>query len=99
MAACAWKARHRRIRGTDMASGALPDHASSFGVTLVAAQFRVLTQQRPGVFEFFSHGYVTGFRDRCLLRNYRMAKWAVLPDHFAVRADMIAFMATKTAWI
>ena len=61
-----------------MAGNALSHHASSPGVTLITAQHRMLSQQRPWMIEFLSQRNLGGFWDRGVLADDRVAELAIL---------------------
>lgn len=82
-----------------MTGGALSHHASSPGVTLIAAQRRMLSQQRPWMIEFLRRGNFGGFRDRRFLADDCVAELAILADHPAVPANVIPFVTAKAAGI
>jgi len=78
---------------------ALSHHASSPGVALITAQYRMLSQQRPGMLEFLRCGNFRRLRNRCFLADDRMAELTIFADHPAVPADVIAFVTAKAAGI
>ena len=82
-----------------MTGSALSHHAPSPGVTLIAAQHRMLSQQRPWMLEFLSRGNFGGFRDRRFLSDDRVAELTIFADHPAVLADVIALVTAKAAGI
>ena len=99
MAGGTWQSRHRRTLSLHMASGTLSHHAPSLHVTLITAQYRVLSQQRPRMIEFFSHRDLGGFGHRAFLADDRVAELTVLADRPAVPAHVIALVAAKAAGI
>ena len=82
-----------------MTGNTLSHHAPSLRVTLITAQHRMLSQQRPWMLEFLSHRYFGGFGHRALLADDRVAELTVLADHPAIPAHVIALVAAKAAGI
>ncbi len=82
-----------------MTGSALSHHASSPGVTLITAQHRMLSQQRPGMLEFLSHRDIGGFWHRGFLADDRVAELTILAQHLAFPAHMVSFVAAKAARI
>ena len=82
-----------------MTGSALSHHASSSGVTLIAAQHRMLSQQRPWMIEFLGRRDLGGFWHRAFLADDRVAELTILADHPAVPADVIPLVTAKAAGI
>ena len=82
-----------------MTGSALSHHAPSLRVALITAQYRMLSQQRPGMIEFLRQGNFGGFRHRAFLADDRMAELAILADHPAIPADVITLVTAKAAGI
>ena len=82
-----------------MTGSALSYHTPSLRVTLITAQYRMLSQQRPWMIKFFRRRDLGGFRHGGVLADDRVAELTVLADRPAVPAHVIALVAAKAAGI
>jgi hypothetical protein len=66
-------------------------------VALIAAELRMLSQQRPWVIELFSGRHLCRFGHRRLLADDRMTQLAIPAEHLSFPADVTSVVAAETA--